>query len=337
MTAEHTGRHGTYGTDRLYRVDADFAAEILADLYTYRRKRRWLAYLLWGTLGIVGAHRFYLNRPLTGLVMMFTLGGGLVWWFVDGFLVRGLIQSHDAEQALRQRSGLPPVELAFMPQLSPDVLATPPEWTHRWRVASRGRRYMRFLGDVTVLAVTAFTLGVVARAADVWEAPIAILVLAAVTVAGAAVGRFAHVPIVRGLVRWSHRLRLFYYYSTPRSPLGLLFRPVSGALLAPFRRRDRAEVRLYLQLGAVFTALFLVVDFGAETVGPVLAGQGLPSPISLLWLWLMEATVTFVVIFGFATPIGAVLNLYLLMMRTHVVPRVMGALVAVMIVLGLLA
>jgi hypothetical protein len=318
------------------RVDADFAAEVLAELYSYPQKRSWLARLLWVTFGIVGAHRFYLGRPLTGLLMLFSLGGGLLWWVVDGFLVGSMVRGRNAEQEFRRRAGMPPLELDFMPPLARDVLAKPPEWTDRWRQASRRQRVIRFVGDVIVLTLTAFMLGAVARRADVWEAIFAILVLVALSAAGSEVSRFAHVPGVKGLLQWSHRLRLFYYYGTPRSPLGLLFRPLTGALLAPFRRRDRAEVKLYLQLGAAFTALFLVLDFGVELLGPVFAGEGLPGVGTILRLWIAEATLTFVVIYGFASPIGAVLNLYLLMMRTHRVPRVLSIIVAVMTALGVL-
>src|SRR5690606_33129395 len=43
--------------------DADFAAEVLAELYTYPPKRPWVARLLWALTGWFGGHRFYLYRP----------------------------------------------------------------------------------------------------------------------------------------------------------------------------------------------------------------------------------------------------------------------------------
>jgi hypothetical protein len=318
------------------RLDADFAENVLGDLYAYRRKRRWLALLLWGTLGLLGAHRFYLGRPLTALLMLFSLGGAFVWWITDFFLIGSMVRRHNEEQERRQRDGLPPIELGFMPPLWNDVLARPPEWTYRWRAASRTARAFRFAGDVLVLSITGVLLGVVARAADVWESVVAVLVLVSIASAGSSIGRVAHLPVLRGLVRWSHRMRLFYYYSTPGSPLALLFRPITGTVLAPFRRRARAEARLYLQLGGVFTLAFLVLDFGEEVLGPILSGQGLPSVGAVMGLWLSEATSTFIVIYAFATPIGAVLTLYLLMMRTHTVPRLLSVLAAVAIFVGLL-
>lgn len=317
-------------------VDADFAEDVLADLYAYPLRRRRVAYLLWGTLGWFGAHRYYLDRTGTGLLMTFTLGGGLVWWLTDLFLIPSMVAEFNRDQERRRREGLPPAELSFMPPLHRDVLAQPPEWTHRWRTATRRSRMMRFAGDLLVLVTSGFLLGVIGRSAEVWEAVLAVIVLVALASAGTVLGRFSHVPVMEGLIRWNHRLRLFYYYSTPGTPIALLFRPVTGALLAPFRRRDRAEVKLYLQLGGVFTLFFMVLDFGGAVLGPLFDGR-LPAIGDLLGLWVQEAIVTFVVIYAFATPVGAVLTLYLLVRRTHTVPRILSGLTLAAVLAGLLA
>jgi hypothetical protein len=319
-----------------HRVDADFAEEILAELYAYRPKRRWAAFLLWGTLGLVGAHRFYLDRPGSGLLMAFTLGGGFVWWMVDAFRIAALVRDHNAEQDRRRREGLPPLELAFMPPLAPDVLAQPPAWTERWRTAGRKRRAARLAGDVLVLLTAGTLLGIVAKRLDVWEAVFAVFVLAALTAAGTAVGRFGHLPVIHELIRWSHRLRLFYYYATPGNPLGLLFRAVTAAVSAPLRRRDRAEVRLYLQLSGMITVAFLLLDAGREFLPPLLRGQGMPGLMGLAGFWITEATLTFIVIYAFAAPIGAVLTLYLLVRPTHTLPRLLSVFVLAATAWGLL-
>ncbi|MBR9991037.1 MAG: TM2 domain-containing protein, partial [Gemmatimonadetes bacterium] len=117
------------------RVDADFAEEVLADLYRYPRKRVWVAFTLWLTLGWFGGHRFYLDRHGTAVLMMFTFGGALIGWVIDGFYVRSMVRDYNADQALRERVRQPPRELDFMPPLSRDVLAKPPEWTERWHTA----------------------------------------------------------------------------------------------------------------------------------------------------------------------------------------------------------
>lgn len=314
-------------------MDADFAAEVLADLYTYPRKQEWVAFALWLTLGWIGAHRFYLNRTGTALLMMLTAGGGMVWWLVDGFSVRQMARNYNTDQDLRRRSGHPPRELDFMPPLSRDVLSRPPDWTERWRRGGTGSHIARLLGDTAVLLLTGALLGAVAVKTGVYEAIVTILVLAALTAAGAGSPRLNEIPILRGLVRWSHRLRLFYYYNKPGNPLVLLFRPITATLLAPFRRRDRAEVRLYLQLGGVFTLLFLVIDLAEALIAQ---GLGALAPTNLFGLWVKEAALTFIVIYSFATPIGAVLTLHLLMRRTHFVPRLLSVLVVLAMAAGLL-
>jgi hypothetical protein len=321
------------GTHTQHDVDPDFAEDVLADLYLYPRKREWVAFTLWLLLGWFGAHRFYLERQGTALLMLFTGGGALVWWALDGFHVKSMARSYNTEQDLRRRLGEPPRELDFMPPLSRDVLARPPEWTERWRRGSAGSRAFRLAGDMIVLLVTGIVLGAVARRAGVYEAILAILVLAGLTAAGAGSRVLNDLPVLRELVRWSHRLRLFYYFNKPGNPFALLVRPLSATITAPFRRRDRAEVRLYLQLGGVFTLLFLLVDLGEELFAE---GISALAPASLFGLWVKEATVTFLVIYAFATPIGAVLTLHLLMRRTHTVPRLLSALVVVAMAIGLL-
>jgi hypothetical protein len=316
------------------RVDADFATEVLADLYSYRRKNRAIAFALWGTLGWFGAHRFYLERPATGLLMLVTLGGGLLWWAADLFLLTSLVQGHNEEQEHRKRVGLPPLELAFMPPLSRVVLNRPPEWTSRWNSGSRRRRAARFTGDLIVLLVAGYGLGAVAVRFGVIEAVVPVTVLLVLAATGTSVGWMARVPVLRTLVAWSHRLRLFYYYNKPGSPAALLFRPITGVVLAPFRQRARAEVRLYLELGAVFTLLFMVEDLVSAVIAE---GTAALAPLSLIRLWVGEVIANFLAIYAFATPIGAVLTLYLLVRPTHTLVRLLSALVAVAILLGLMA
>lgn len=316
------------------RIDPDFSREILEEVYAYRRKRRWVAWLLWGTLGWLGAHRFYLNREFTGLVMLFTGGGGLLWWMVDAFLIGRMVDAHNDQQELRERKGLPPREMDFMPPVREAALRKTPAWIEAWHARSPRRRTIRFVGDVLVLVVAGTTLGTLAGMDGALEAIVAVLILAGVTAMGAGPRWLDDVPVVRGLVRWSHRLRLFYYMNRPGSPPALLLRSVIGLVWAPFQPKVRAEVKLYVELGAVFTGAFLLLDVGPEVVAPLL------SPDRSLELWtvatgfLMEALTTFFLIYAFAAPIGAVLTLYLLVRATHTVPRGLAILTFVVIVLG---
>jgi TM2 domain-containing membrane protein YozV len=49
---------------------------------------RWLAtFLLCVLLGVFGAHRFYLGRTGTGILMLITFGGFGIWYLIDLILV----------------------------------------------------------------------------------------------------------------------------------------------------------------------------------------------------------------------------------------------------------
>jgi len=87
--------------------------------YDIEKKSLLVAYLLWGFLGYVGAHRFYLGRPLSGFIMLalsavvllltFVSFGFLsflwlivaIWWFIDALLIPGMAASHNSRIADR--------------------------------------------------------------------------------------------------------------------------------------------------------------------------------------------------------------------------------------------
>lgn len=57
-----------------------------------------IGYLYW-ILGIFGAHRFYMGRPITGAIWFFTGGVLLVGWIIDLFLIPSM--SEDASRRYR--------------------------------------------------------------------------------------------------------------------------------------------------------------------------------------------------------------------------------------------
>lgn len=59
-----------------------------------RKKSNAAAWLLWVFLAPNGAHRFYLGRIGTGIAMLFTLGGLLIWALVDAFLIPGMLRDN---------------------------------------------------------------------------------------------------------------------------------------------------------------------------------------------------------------------------------------------------
>ncbi len=46
-------------------------------------KKKVVAALLCFFWGVFGAHRFYVGKVGTGILMFFTAGGALIWWIKD--------------------------------------------------------------------------------------------------------------------------------------------------------------------------------------------------------------------------------------------------------------
>ncbi len=283
------------------RRHADFSRAVLDDLYRYRPKRLPVARLLWLVTGILGGHRFYLGRTVTGLIMLFTGGGALIWWIIDAFLLRGMVGAYNDEQATRERSGLPPIALDFMPSARGSPLGRWPGWAAK----RSGRR--RLAGDLLVLITAGAALGGATARTGNFEGLTAILALIAITNLGARWETLAHLPLLQSLDRWSHRLRLFYHVNDPGGPLSLLVRPVIGPYLAIFRKKARAEVKLYLELGAVFVIVFTLLDL---LEAGLVSGGGFGIDAGVL---IGDMVSTFVTVYAFAAPIGATLTTHLLL------------------------
>jgi len=87
--------------------------------YDIEKKSLLVAYLLWFFLGYVGAHRFYLGRPLSGFVMFALSAVTLVltlasfgflgflwalvglWWLIDALLIPGIVAGRNTRIADR--------------------------------------------------------------------------------------------------------------------------------------------------------------------------------------------------------------------------------------------
>lgn len=297
----------------------DFSRRVLEDVYRYRLKKPEVAWALWLVTGLFGGHRFYFGKIGTGLLMLATGGGGGFWWFIDAFFINRMVSDFNDRQLEREKAGLPPQEMDFMPAIPTDrELEGPPAWAP----LREGRA--RLVGDAFVLLVAGAALGAVSGSRGDYEAMTAVLVLIAITVLGARWD--PTLPLLGELDRWSHRLRLYYRFNDPGGPLSLMFRPLVGPVTAWFRKKARAEVRLYLQLGAVFTIGFTLLDliqaFGEDGFeGSALAG---------------DLFVTFFSVYAFATPIGAVLTTHLMLERKDEVVWALSGWTVLWMVVGLL-
>lgn len=277
----------------------DFSVDVLDEVYTYRKKNLRVAWALWLVTGLMGGHRLYVGKIGTGLLMLATGGGGGVWWIIDAFLVKRMVETRNLHQSAREVDGLPPLEMAFMPVLPTERdLQGLPEW------ADRRQGKARLVGDALVLIIAGTLLGATSMARGDFEALAAVLALVAITVFGARWD--PTLPLLRDLDRWSDRLRLYYWFNDPGGPLSLMFRPFVGPITAWMRKKARAEVRLYLQLGAVFTIGFTLLDV-LQAMG---GGNGFQSIA-----FITDLFVTFFTVYAFTTPIGAILTTHLLLER----------------------
>ncbi len=53
-----------------------------------------IGYCLW-IFGVLGAHRFYYGKPITGTIWFFTLGLFFIGWIIDLFLIPGMDDKAD--------------------------------------------------------------------------------------------------------------------------------------------------------------------------------------------------------------------------------------------------
>jgi hypothetical protein len=316
------------------------------DLFTYPRKRVLTAYLLWIAGGLLGAHRFYLDREGTAVAQFLTGGGLLAWWAVDAFLVPSMVRDYNEDQAAREEEGRPPRALDFLetarrdleagasdageggraapPAAEPRTAGDPdagdgsaeplpagavPDWAAD-RAAGRGR----LAADVAVVAFTGLSLGVVSAGTGSYRAAAAVAAVVLAVGFAPELSALRQVPGLRELLRWAARLGLFYSYHDPGGPLTRLARPLLGVVYAPFRSRDRAEAHLYVELGGAFAILFFLVDlvvFGAALAGGEAGLAELPGR------WAAAAVLTLVNVYAFASPVGATLFEYVLAGRSH--------------------
>jgi TM2 domain-containing membrane protein YozV len=93
-------------------------------------RSRGVALALAGVLGVFGAHRFYVGKTGTGVLMLCTLGGAGLWWLYDLILVAGgsfrdasgrLVSCWDPEEASRASGELSQEVLDELGQLRSDV------------------------------------------------------------------------------------------------------------------------------------------------------------------------------------------------------------------------
>ena len=95
-----------------------------------------VAYVMWGFLGLISAHRFYLGRPRSAVLQILslvTVVGWFVWWLYDAVMISAYIR--DDKNALRvqlvsemegeHRGGFTPTRPVPAPAPAPSATTTP--------------------------------------------------------------------------------------------------------------------------------------------------------------------------------------------------------------------
>jgi TM2 domain-containing membrane protein YozV len=72
-----------------------------------------ITYLLWllGGFGVLGLHRFYLGRWVTGLLWLFTGGAFMIGAIIDLFLIPELVRVENLSRTLIQQAGGHPLPM----------------------------------------------------------------------------------------------------------------------------------------------------------------------------------------------------------------------------------
>ncbi|MEZ4701935.1 MAG: TM2 domain-containing protein [Rhodothermales bacterium] len=313
-------------------------AQLIREMHRYRRANPVVARVLWSVGGLFGAHRYYLEQFGFGALMTLSAGGVLVWWIVDGFKLRALVDAYNTEQAAREREDRPPIGMDFVPRVGPEVLLDMPPWytartEARRRPESRLRRWGSIGLDVVALMLFGYMLG--GATAEVGQRMPAVAAIAMIFTI-----HFAHRlipyrewPIARGLLHWDYKLRLFYHFNAPGRRLVLYFRPILALFYAPFRPKERAEARLYLEIGGVFVMASALIGLFRGEVFHQIVNLDIGS---FLENWLKSVVIGFVLICGFTAPIGAILMKHTLLRRPNVVRWLMSAAVLVFLAQGFL-
>jgi hypothetical protein len=298
--------------------DPDFSAAVIDELYRRRPYSLLITVMLAVVLGPAGAHRFYCGRFWSAIAMLLTLGGGLLWWVWDLFHLRRLVASANDRQRRREADGYPPRGLDFMPRRGELRLHEPPSWAAHYA----GSR--RITGSALLLALLGYSLGVATRISGSWEPVFVLTLFIAVSLIAARDTSLAKLPVIGALIRWVHRLRLFYHHVDPGSILSLALRPVFGVFLAPWQPKARAEVRLHLQMGGVVVLAFATVD-----ALDLLLSDSLGAGIAAFLIQILQ---TLLFTYLFVAPASALLTTQLLVSRRDRV--VWGLSLVTMLALG---
>ena len=60
-----------------------------------KEKELWIAYILWFFFGLLGVHKFYMEKFFIGILYFFTCGFFFIGWFIDLFTLPSQIDRYN--------------------------------------------------------------------------------------------------------------------------------------------------------------------------------------------------------------------------------------------------
>lgn len=278
--------------------------KMATELLRYEKKSFLVTALLWVTTGMLGGHRFYLERIGSGAAMALTGGGFFIWWLIDGLRLPQLVNRFNRMQAQREQQGLPPIGLEFLPSTRLEDLTRQPEWRHDAQLKMKSSRALA--ADLGLLAFLGVALAAITQSMGMLEPLVSAVMIILVFVCFDLFLRYAHLPLIHELLHVEFKLRLFYTHHRPGNALKLFFRPFFGLFTAPFDRQARQEIKLYLEVAGVFAMFLLVIKLLKTISAGGFTGFSLTA-------WSVDLIKMFLIIYMVTSPIGAVMTKHVLM------------------------
>ncbi|MEM8485961.1 MAG: TM2 domain-containing protein [Bacteroidota bacterium] len=300
-------------------VDPMVHNQLVRELHTYRRKNEGIARVLCYLGGFLGLHRFYVGQVGYGILMLATLGGVLVWWILDIAKVRSMVTAYNAEQDRREAADEPPIGMDYVPVATPDAFLDYPAWGQA-RLNPKGKPQTRwgkrreFIADALALLFFGFLLGAITGGSGYNGAAYAVVTMVLMINFVDMLVPWHQWPFVGGMIHWDYRLRLFYHFNEPGRRWKLYIRPLLGLLYAPFNKKARTEVLLYLELGSVFVAGKLVLGLFFGDTWEMIRTLNFDG---FMGNWAESMALGFITVYGFAAPIGALLMKHVLLRREN--------------------
>lgn len=312
--------------------------QLIRELHTYPVKHPVVTRIIWAVFGIMGGHRFYLGHIGIGALQLLTFGGVLVWWIIDGFKLKELIKAYNDDQSKREQDGRPPIGMDYVPVVEPEVLAMPPIWAQQKiqegkTIHGQRARIAEVIADLLAVVFFGFVLGAFTAGTEYRMAAWTVgAILIMINFADYMIP-VHHWPFANGMIHWDYRLRLFYHFNQPGRRLMLYLRPIIGLFHAPFQKKHRAEVLLYLEIGSVFIATRAVMGLWGGETWDLLSTFDIGG---FLETWIKSIVIGFFAIYAFAAPIGAILMKHVLLRRPNYVKWMLSLVVLLFMILGLL-